>query len=47
MITESLRSLYNRDLNKLKTEIEAYQKKKTFGKQIKTFPIQQETFVFI
>nr|WP_315031535.1 DinB family protein [uncultured Chryseobacterium sp.] len=25
MITESLRSLYSRDLNKLKTEIEAYQ----------------------
>lgn len=25
MIIESLRSLYNRDLNKLKTEIEAYQ----------------------
>ncbi|TZF95899.1 DinB family protein [Chryseobacterium panacisoli] len=25
MITESLRSLYNRDLNKLKSEIEAYQ----------------------
>lgn len=25
MITESLRSLFNRDLNKLKTEIEAYQ----------------------
>jgi uncharacterized damage-inducible protein DinB len=25
MITENLRSLYNRDLNKLKTEIESYQ----------------------
>ncbi|WP_431611363.1 DinB family protein [Chryseobacterium sp. 'Rf worker isolate 10'] len=25
MITESIRSLFNRDLNKLKTEIEAYQ----------------------
>jgi uncharacterized damage-inducible protein DinB len=25
MITESLKSLYNRDLNKLKTEIESYQ----------------------
>ena len=28
MITESIRSLFNRDLNKLKTEIEAYQNEK-------------------
>ncbi|WP_250252481.1 DUF1572 family protein [Chryseobacterium sp. Marseille-Q3244] len=32
MITESLRSLYNRDLNKLKTEIEAYQKEENLWK---------------
>ncbi len=32
MITESLRSLFNRDLNKLKTEIEAYQKEENFWK---------------
>jgi uncharacterized damage-inducible protein DinB len=32
MITESLRSLYNRDLNKLKTEIEAYQNEENLWK---------------
>ncbi|MEE6127063.1 DinB family protein [Chryseobacterium arthrosphaerae] len=32
MITESLQSLYNRDLNKLKTEIEAYQKEENIWK---------------
>lgn len=32
MITESLRSLFNRDLNKLKTEIEAYQKEENLWK---------------
>lgn len=32
MITESLRSLFNRDLNKLKTEIEAYQSEATIWK---------------
>ncbi|AZB11784.1 DUF1572 domain-containing protein [Chryseobacterium sp. G0162] len=31
-MTESLRSLYNRDLNKLKTEIEAYQKEENLWK---------------
>lgn len=32
MITESLRSLYNRDLNKLKTELEAYQSEENLWK---------------
>ncbi|MGG7552255.1 DinB family protein [Chryseobacterium arthrosphaerae] len=32
MITESLQSLYKRDLNKLKTEIEAYQKEENIWK---------------
>jgi len=32
MITESLRSLYNRDLNKLKAEIEAYQNEENLWK---------------
>ncbi|UKB84017.1 DUF1572 domain-containing protein [Chryseobacterium sp. MEBOG06] len=32
MITESLKSLYNRDLNKLKTEIEAYQNEENLWK---------------
>lgn len=32
MITESLRSLYNRDLNKLKTELEAYQNEENLWK---------------
>lgn len=32
MITESLRSLYSRDLNKLKTEIEAYQNEENLWK---------------
>ncbi|WP_426481242.1 DinB family protein [Chryseobacterium sp. R2ACT005] len=32
MITESLRSLYNRDLNKLKSEIEAYQHEENLWK---------------
>ncbi|PXW14340.1 uncharacterized protein DUF1572 [Chryseobacterium sp. CBTAP 102] len=32
MITESLRSLFNRDLNKLKTEIEAYQNEENLWK---------------
>ncbi|QIY91708.1 DinB family protein [Chryseobacterium gallinarum] len=32
MITESLRSLYSRDLNKLKVEIEAYQKEEYLWK---------------
>lgn len=32
MITESLRSLFNRDLSKLKTEIEAYQKEENLWK---------------
>jgi len=32
MITESLRSLYNRDLNKLKTEVEAYQNEENLWK---------------
>lgn len=32
MITENLRSLYNRDLNKLKTEIEAYQNEEAMWK---------------
>lgn len=32
MITESLRSLYNRDLNKLKTEIEAYKNEENLWK---------------
>lgn len=32
MITESLKSLYNRDLNKLKEEIEAYQKEENLWK---------------
>ncbi|WP_185144312.1 DinB family protein [Chryseobacterium sp. KLBC 52] len=32
MITESLRSLFNRDLNKLKTEIEAYQSEENLWK---------------
>ncbi len=32
MITESLRSLFNRDLNKLKTELEAYQKEENLWK---------------
>lgn len=32
MITESLRSLYSRDLNKLKTEIEAYQNEESLWK---------------
>lgn len=32
MIIESLKSLYNRDLNKLKTEIEAYQKEENLWK---------------
>ncbi|MET3034635.1 DinB family protein [Chryseobacterium sp. NRRL B-14859] len=32
MITESLRSLYNRDLSKLKTEIEAYQNEENLWK---------------
>lgn len=32
MITASLRSLYQRDLNKLKTEIEAYQKEENLWK---------------
>ncbi|MGU3374516.1 DinB family protein [Chryseobacterium sp. M5A1_1a] len=32
MITESLRSLYNRDLNKLKAEIEAYQHEENLWK---------------
>ncbi|AYZ15158.1 DinB family protein [Chryseobacterium arthrosphaerae] len=31
-MTESLQSLYNRDLNKLKTEIEAYQKEENIWK---------------
>ncbi|PWN68739.1 DinB family protein [Chryseobacterium phosphatilyticum] len=31
-MTESLRSLFNRDLNKLKTEIEAYQKEENLWK---------------
>ncbi|PWN65864.1 DUF1572 domain-containing protein [Chryseobacterium viscerum] len=31
-MTESLRSLYNRDLNKLKTEIEAYQNEENLWK---------------
>ena len=31
MITESLRSLYSRDLNKLKTEIQAYQNDKNIA----------------
>ncbi|MBB6332534.1 putative damage-inducible protein DinB [Chryseobacterium sediminis] len=32
MITESLKSLYNRDLNKLKSEIEAYQNEENLWK---------------
>lgn len=32
MITESLRSLYSRDLNKLKAEIEAYQNEENLWK---------------
>lgn len=32
MITESLKSLYDRDLNKLKTEIEAYQNEENLWK---------------
>lgn len=32
MITESLKSLYNRDLNKLKTEIEAYKNEENLWK---------------
>ncbi|WP_082129161.1 DinB family protein [Chryseobacterium gallinarum] len=32
MITESLKSLYSRDLNKLKTEIEAYQNEENLWK---------------
>jgi uncharacterized damage-inducible protein DinB len=32
MITESIRSLFNRDLNKLKTEIEAYQNEENLWK---------------
>ncbi|MGX5684709.1 DinB family protein [Chryseobacterium cucumeris] len=32
MITESLKSLYNRDLNKLKTELEAYQNEENLWK---------------
>lgn len=32
MITESLKSLYNRDLNKLKAEIEAYQNEENLWK---------------
>ncbi|KIC61769.1 DinB family protein [Chryseobacterium taiwanense] len=32
MITESLQSLYTRDLNKLKTEIESYQNEETIWK---------------
>ncbi len=32
MITESLRSLYSRDLNKLKTEIQAYQSEENLWK---------------
>jgi uncharacterized damage-inducible protein DinB len=32
MITESLKALFNRDLNKLKTEIEAYQNEETLWK---------------
>ncbi|WP_426476600.1 DinB family protein [Chryseobacterium sp. CBSDS_008] len=32
MITESIRSLYNRDLNKLKAEIEAYQNEENLWK---------------
>lgn len=32
MIIESLKSLYTRDLNKLKTEIETYQNEETFWK---------------
>ncbi|MDQ1098155.1 MULTISPECIES: DinB family protein [Chryseobacterium] len=32
MITESLRSLYNRDLDKLKTELEAYQNEENLWK---------------
>ncbi|MBP1166489.1 MULTISPECIES: DinB family protein [unclassified Chryseobacterium] len=32
MITESIRSLFNRDLNKLKTEIEAYQSEENLWK---------------
>lgn len=32
MITESLKSLYTRDLNKLKTEIESYQNEETIWK---------------
>ncbi|MEY8758285.1 DinB family protein [Chryseobacterium tongliaoense] len=32
MITESLKSLYSRDLNKLKTEIESYQKEENIWK---------------
>lgn len=32
MITESLQALYQRDLNKLKTEIEAYQKEENLWK---------------
>ncbi len=32
MITESLKSLYNRDLNKLKTELEAYQSEESLWK---------------
>lgn len=32
MITESLKSLYTRDLNKLKTEIEAYQNEESIWK---------------
>ncbi|EJL74637.1 DUF1572 family protein [Chryseobacterium populi] len=32
MITENLKSLYNRDLNKLKTEIESYRKEENIWK---------------
>jgi hypothetical protein len=44
---QSLQSLFTRDLNKLKTEIESYQTKKTSGKPIIIFPIQPETLVSI
>lgn len=36
MITESIRSLFNRDLNKLKTEIEAYQNEENLWKTDKS-----------
>jgi len=47
MTIESYLKLYNRELLKLKSEIELYKNEKTYGFVIKPLQIQEEIFAFI